>query len=63
MARGGGTDLPFTFGKVLLDLSADRFVDVLVQSGVSGDPETSAGHQPLIGGDQGDSGVTDKSDF
>lgn len=39
----GRTDLPFTFGKVLLDLSADGFVDVLVQSRVSRDPVTSAG--------------------
>lgn len=37
------TDLPFTFGKVFLDLSADRFVDVLVQSCVSRDPVTLAG--------------------
>lgn len=29
------TDLPFTLGKVLLDLSADRFMDILVQSRVS----------------------------
>lgn len=40
---GGLTDLPFTFGKVLLNLSADRFVDVLVQSCVSRDPVTLAG--------------------
>lgn len=36
------TDLPFTFGKVLLDLGADRFVDILVQSRVSTDPAKSA---------------------
>lgn len=30
--------LPFTFGKVLLDLGTDRFVDIFVQSRVSTDP-------------------------
>jgi len=32
------TDLPFTFGKVFLDLSADRFMDILVQSCVTAYP-------------------------
>lgn len=43
------TDLPFTFGKVLLDLSADRFMDILVQSCVSRDPAKSSRKRQLTG--------------
>lgn len=43
------TDLPFTFGEVLLDLSTDRFVDILVQSCVSRDPAKSSRIRQLTG--------------
>lgn len=33
------THLPLAFGKVLLDLSTDRLMDVLIQSCVSSDPD------------------------
>lgn len=33
-----GTDLPLALGEVLLDLSAHRLVDVLVQCRITGDP-------------------------
>lgn len=43
------TDLPFTFGEVLLDLSTDRFMDILVQSCVSRDPAKSSRIRQLTG--------------
>lgn len=33
-----GTDLPLALGEVLLDLSAHRLVDVLVQCRITGNP-------------------------
>lgn len=34
------THLPLAFSEILFDLSADRLVDVLVQGGVSSNPDT-----------------------
>lgn len=33
------TYLPFALCEILLDLRADRLVDVLIQGGVTGDPD------------------------